>query len=233
MLKKSLGAFIVLAGMFVLLLYPKVYVLRGSAGGGLYWNANEALLFMTGGTSGAHMSYPRYLLEPLLMSMGDVRPADNESCSQTLVIRVTDKDFQRYETDLYRYADEPYCGFNYVFFGGHFYAVSWPRLLKWSGTTFERPTPEEYGAYATALSGGKIVSQHPWEFDNVDGWSMRGFGQTPPKYDIVLNGQPVTVVFHGETWPPRPLSVDLIRPGQRQQTIWSFDGRPRRVSRAE
>jgi hypothetical protein len=51
MLKKSLVAVIVLPGIFLLLLYPKVYALRGSAGGKLYWNANEALLFIAEGTS--------------------------------------------------------------------------------------------------------------------------------------------------------------------------------------
>jgi hypothetical protein len=232
---------VVLAGLFLLLPYPKVYILRGSAGGVLYWNTNEAVLFMTGGSSGARMSPFRYTLEPVLESLRNVRSPDDERCSQVMVIRVTDKDVQRYETDLYHYASEPYCGFHYVLFEGQFYAVSGPSLWKWSGTSFERPTPEEYGAYPAG--GGKTVSQHPWYFDSVDGWSMRELGSVGPQYQfkgrpvtvtqLTLNGQPVSFVFSGETFPQMPISVDLLRSGQGPLTIWSFDGRPHRVSKAE
>jgi hypothetical protein len=203
------------------------------SGGVLYWNANEALLFVAESNEGARMGYARYMLEPLVVGLGHILQPSDKRCTRFLVIRVTDKDVQRYDTDLYRYLGEQGCDFQPELFEGNFYAVSWPKLWKWSENHFERPTPQEYGAFATALFGAKNVSQHPWEFDNVDGWSMRGFGQTPPKYQLVLNGQPVTLAFHGETWPPAPLSVDLIRPGQPPQTIWSFDGRPRRVSKTD
>jgi hypothetical protein len=62
MVRKSLVAVVVLAAIFPLLMYPKVHVLRGSAGGALYWNANEALLFMSAGITGARVSYLRYAL---------------------------------------------------------------------------------------------------------------------------------------------------------------------------
>ena len=189
------------------------------------------------------MSYPRYILEPFLVSLRIVRPPDDERCTQTLVIRVTGKSMQRYETELNRYADEAYCGFRYALFGGRIFAVSWPELWKWSGTSFERPTPEEYGAYATALDAGKIASQHPWEFDNVDGWSMRQLGSTGPQYQfkgrpvtstqVTLNGQQVSFMFSGETFPQMLVAVDLVRSGQSPQTIWNFDGRPHRVSKAD
>ncbi len=232
MLKKTLIVLLALAGILLILTYSKIYVVRGSAGGVLYWNANEALLFMGGGNSGARMSYLRYAFDPLLSAVRVVRPPDDERCTHSVVIRVTDKDVQRYETDLYQYTGEPSCGFHYDLFGGHFYAADWPKLWKWSGTRFERPTPEEYGAFATATFRPKNVT-HPWEFDNVDGWSMRALAQTPPRYELTLNGQPLTLVFSGETWPPKPLSLDFIRPGQAPQRIWTFDGLPHRVSRSE
>lgn len=233
MLKKSLIAVGILTAITLALVYPMVYAVQGSGGGALFWDASEAFLFISENSYGARMNYLRYALEPLLVGMGVVHATGAESCSKTLVIRVADKKVQRYDTDLYRYAEESGCSFQFELFRGQIYAVSWPRLLKWSGTRFERTTPEEYGAYATALSGGKTVSLHPWEFDNVDGWSMRALGQTPPKYDLVLNGQPVTIVYSGETWPPKPLSVDLMRPGQAPERIWEFDGRAHRVSKAE
>jgi hypothetical protein len=59
-------------------------------------------------------------------------------------------------------------------------------------------------------------------------------GFTRPEYHLVLSGQPATVVISGgETWPETPMTVDLARPGQPPKTIWSFDGRPHAVSKAE
>jgi hypothetical protein len=87
-------ALVVFGGVLFILIYPKVYVIQGSAGGALYWNADEALLFMGGGTTGARMSYLRYGLDPLLTGVGDIHPPDNERCSKVLVIRITDKDIQ-------------------------------------------------------------------------------------------------------------------------------------------
>lgn len=236
-------AVIILAAIFLLLLYPRAYEVRGSAGGVLYWNRSEALLFMTGGSSGVHMSHLRYALLPVLEGVRVIGLPDDKRCLQVIVIHVTDKDVHRYETDLYRYADEPYCGFNYVRFESHFYAVSWPKLWKWSGTSFERPTPEEYGAYAGALGGEKTVLQHPWYFDSVDGWSMRQLGSVGPQQQfngrpvtvtqLTLDGQPVSFIFSGETFPQMPIAVDLVRSGQSPQTIWSFDGRPHRISKTE
>jgi hypothetical protein len=211
--------------------YPRVYVVRESGSGPMYWNANEALLFMQVSTSGSDMSYLRYALEPLLVRMGNVRKPSDEHCSQILVIQVTAKDVQYYQTDLHRYAEEPYCGFHFNLFEGDIYAVSWPMLWIWSGTRFERPTPEKYAAYAAALAGGQTPRQLPWGFDNSDGWSMRAFGQAAPS--VVLDGHPMTIVFHGKAWPSARVSVDLTRAGQTPQTIWSLDGEPRRVVKSE
>jgi hypothetical protein len=222
--KKRLIALTVLAGIIFVLTYPQVFVMRGSAGGTLYWNANEALLFVGGGISGAHMSYSRYALEPFLVSMGDVRPPDDNRCGQAIVIRITDKEIQGNNTDVG-------CVAAYDMFEGHIYAVYLPKLWQWVGTHFEPATVGErefQAGRATSMPGS-----HPWEFDNIDGWSMRILGQTPPQYQLVLNGQPLTIIFHGQTWPPAPVSIDLIRPEQPEQTIWSFDGRPHRISKAE
>lgn len=131
-----------------------------------------------------------------------------------------------------QYAQEAYCGFGFDLFEGDVYAVAGPRLWKWSDTHFESAAPRELGAFDTTRAA-RSNSQHPWSFDGVDGWSMRQFGQTPPKYELTLNGQPMTIVFHGATWPAVPLSVELIRSGQKPHAIWSLDERPHRVSRSE
>ena len=235
-MKKALIAVLILIGLSLLLYYPRVYIVRGSAGGVLYWNTNEALPFMGGGSAGARLSYPRYLLEPLLTSFGSVRSPDNESCSHVLVIRVTNEDVQRYDTEVD-------CVAAYDLFEHHIYAVQLPRTWEWNGTRFESANLDNarfQKGRATAKPG---VSQHPWYFDDVDGWSMRQLGSVGPKYEfkgrpvtvtqLTLNDQPVSFIFSGETFPQMPIAVDLVRSDQSPETIWSFDGRPRRVSKAE
>jgi hypothetical protein len=234
-MKKGLIAISILAGLIFLLAYPTVYVVRGGlAGGVLYWDSDEALLFMSEGSAGAKLGYLRYSLEPLLVGMAGVRQPNDERCSKIFVIRVTDKDVRVFDTDLNRYAKEPYCGFAYELFAGSVYAgyLATDEMWKWSGEGFEPTTPDEVRAFHVARAAA-TPNLHPWEFNNVGGWSMRALGQTTPRYDLTLNGEPVTILFHGETWPPAPVSMDLIRSGHESQTIWSFDGRPHRVTKAE
>lgn len=219
-----IGIVVIMSVALFVLVYPNVYVVKGSAGGSLLWNTHEALLFIGVARSGAHMAYPRYLFEPVLVRLGDVRPPDDSNCIESFAIRITDDRVQNYQTDVG-------CA-SYEVFDSHIYADQWPRLSKWVGTHFERPTAEEYGAFATFKFGGG-VSQHPWEFDSVDGWSMRVLNQTPPKYQFALNGQNVSISYSGPSWPPRPISVELIRSDQPPQELWSFDGRSNRVSKAE
>jgi hypothetical protein len=236
MVKKYVVVLIVVAGIVFLLVYPKVNVVRGSAGGALYWNTNEALLFMGGGSDGARMSYARYALEPFLVGMGDVRPPDDSRCAQAVVIRITDKDIQRYDTDVG-------CVAAYDMFEGHIYAVYLPKLWEWVGTHFEPATVGERDFQAGRATSMPASRSHPWEFDNIDGWSMRQLGAVGPKYQfkgrpvtltqVTLGGQPVSFIFSGETFPQMPISVDLLRSDQSPQTIWSFDGRPHRVSKTE
>jgi hypothetical protein len=149
---------------------------------------------------------------------------------------VTAKDVKTYVADLPVYSGENEGRiFHFQLFEGQIYALSWPRMLRWSGSRFERPIAEEYGAYAAAMIRQKTApfEPHPWTFDNRDGWSMRQFRATPDDTTIVLGGESMTIAFHDGTCPPTPTSVDLVRSGQSPQTSWLFDGQPHRVTKPE
>jgi hypothetical protein len=230
-LKKSLIAVIVLAGLIFLFTYPKVYLMRGSAGGTLYWSSQEAIVIIESSTQGAHMGCARYALEPLLVSLTDVRQPDDWRCSGILVIRVTDGDVESHDTDLYRNAEDPYCGMHTVVFQDQIYMGYFNnqnKIWRWSDTHFVAATEKELRGFdpVKAPSFG-------YQFDNIDGWSMRTLAQGNPKYQLALNGEPVTISFSGEMWPQEPVSVDVQRPGQPAQRIWEFDGRPHRVSKPD
>lgn len=234
MLRKILAVLLILAAVLLVFECLTVYVVRRSAGGGLYWNADQALLIITGSAQGARMSYLRYTVEPFVEMLGDIRQPSDQRCSEVLVIQVTDQAVQHYETDLWRYAEEPYCDYRVAPFGGEIYVgyLAQDKLWKWSKDHFEKATAEELQAFHEAKAGEKALS-HPSEFDKIEGWSMRGLGQTSPENEIVIDNRPAQIVFHGRTWPPKPLSLQLIRSGEAPQTIWSLNEEPQRVTRSE
>lgn len=191
-------------------------------------------MFMSEGYEGARTNYLRYMFEPLLVSMGDVREPDDKRCSEIVVIRVSDKDVHEYETNLYDHADDPYCGMHFAAFEGRIYTgyLAQGKIWKWADTHFEPVASDDLRAF-DAEKVAAMTASHPWQFDSVGGWSMRELGATSPRYEFTLNGQPVTLIFQGKNRTSGLVSVDWIRSGQSPQTIWSFDGRPRRVTRIE
>jgi hypothetical protein len=180
------------------------------------------------------MSYLRYMVEPFISSLGHVRQPSEARCSEVQVIQITGQAVRHYETDLWRYAEEPYCGYRIAPFGGEIYIgyLAQDKLWKWSIDHFERVNTEELQAFREAKAAEKTLS-HPSALDNVEGWSMRGLGQSPPGNEIVLDGRPIQIALHGPTWPLKPLSLEIVRPGEAPQTIWSLNEEPQRVTRSE
>jgi hypothetical protein len=231
--KKRLIVLVALAFVIAVLASWRTCVLRQSMSAGqLYWSSNQALLFISESSEGADMSYARYELEPIFVSLHRVRPPSNRRCSATPVVWVSDHEIRRYDTDLYRNATASDCGFHFDLFQGRIYAVAWPKLWRWTGAGFETATAEETRAFGSS-DAARLSWQTSPAFDNIDGWSMRKLGQTPPRQQIVLNGQPLKIVFHGEAWPSTPLSVQVIRNRDGAKTVWRLDEAPHRVSKSE
>jgi hypothetical protein len=231
--KSCLLVLVVVGLLAVLQLWPTVNVVQGSGGGSVFWNSNEAFVFLGENLYGTHMDAPRYAMEPFLVALGRVHPTEDTICSRMLVIRITNTEIKTYDTNISRDPDDKGCKFSEQVFRGQIYAIGWPAMWRWDGAAFQRPTPEEYGAYATASAEYKTVRPVPWEFDNVEGWSMRDLARTTHDHSIMLGDQSIRLIFHGETSPQLPISLELARSGQSPQTIWSFDGRPHRVSKTD
>jgi len=196
-LRKFAITLIIVAGLLIFLVAAKVYVVRKKGGGTLYWKSDEALLFIEVSSFGARMSYLQYALEPLLVSMGHVRPPDDAVCSDSLVIRITDKDRQRYTTN-------GYCFGHYVLFEGNIYTgqPAQRKLWKWTGIGFEPGTDKELRGFDPMKA-----ASYGFQFDDVDGWSMRDYALGHVTYPLTLGG--------------------------RSRRIWSLDERPHRVTKAE
>ena len=231
MKRKWLIPLILASVLVVLLFYPKMYVVRDEAGGTLFWNSNEALLFVGVERSGARFAPLTYFGNIIRESLGGVRPPDIEACLQTVVIRMTDKDVERYETDIQRHLTDGDCFGHIAPFEGHIYAgyLAQGRIWKWSGDHFEPAAQEELRGFDPMKAASR-----GFQFDDIEGWSMREYALGRVRYPLTLNGQPVTFVSSGRVPPAiyEP-SVDVIRSGQNPQRIWYLDERPHRVSKAE
>jgi hypothetical protein len=77
-MKKLALILIVVAPLFLILIYPRAYVVRGDGGGVLFWNSESAIMFMAQQEQGAIMNHGRYIAEPLLSGLGDVRPPNSD-----------------------------------------------------------------------------------------------------------------------------------------------------------
>lgn len=214
---KWLIAIGVIVVLLILLFYPKIYVERARAGGPLFWNSNEALLFESLGRSGASFAPLTYLGEIIRESLGGTAMPEKESCS-VLVFRFTASGVQQY-------SDNHVCFTGYSVFRGSIYSGMDRTLWKWSGTKFEPLPPDE--RKDIDLNKAPLGP----DFDNIDGWSERSAGHGV--FQITLNGQPLRLSITEDFLGSGVLSIDLTRPGQDAQRIWTLYERPRRVSKAE
>jgi hypothetical protein len=131
--KTCLLVLIVVGLLAVLQLWPTVNVVQGSGGGAVFWNSNEAFVFLGENLYGPHMDAPRYALEPFLVALGRVHPTEATICSRMLVIRITNTEIKTYDTNIDRDPDDKGCKFSAQVFRGQIYAIGWPAMWRWNG----------------------------------------------------------------------------------------------------
>jgi hypothetical protein len=219
----------------------KIHFVQSSTGGSLIWNANEAYVFIPVAQRGYRMSCIGYIVEFIreIVPFG-ASPADDKH-SYSEVLRITPDAVQRYVFDNMN-IESP------VVVGQTIYVADIRNngsggVMKWSETLFERASPEDQKEYRTALASGKIPAGP--KYDNVDGWSKRGaagevtsetpttgFTENDAKVSVTLDGKPLTFVMNSG-YISHQAYIDLSRPGQPTERIWSLDGRTHRVSGAE
>jgi len=213
----------VIVPIVLFLVLSKVYVVRSGASDTLYWNEDKALLFIQVGTSGVRLSSARYALEPFLVSLGDVRPPDDHRCVESFVLRITDKGFQRYETP-------GYCYDYHVLFKNQIYAglLGVRQLYRWDSSRFEPATQEELRGFDPLA-----IAARGFQFDNVEGWSMRkdGLALGHVTYPLTLNHRQVTYISSGDY--ESPLTIYVKFQAGPPQKIWYFENGPSPISKKE
>jgi len=230
--------FVLTASIAVVLLSSfHAYYIRTDGGGQLFWNDKEALLFLQVNRTGYRMTYLGVLQEMVREMLPFGVPKPHDTHSSVVVLRMTADSIERDILDNFWIAGiEPFEGALYT---GNL--LPGGTLMKWAGTHFERPTPEElknYYAAANNLPAGP-------SYDNVAGWSKRtiagevarqsptDYNETDTKITIELEGKQLTFTMNSG-FISHEAYVELRRPGeQKPQRIWSLDEKPHRVSKRE
>lgn len=192
--------------------------------GVLLWNSREAYLFTGWPRSGYHLSCFEYILAYIPAYFGVPRTYD-DSRSSTIVTRITPNGIDRYVVERYL-GDRGFRAYFPV--GQTIYASDGgAELWKWSGTHFEKASPEEQ----QELPVNNASSQQ--DFQNVNGWSARHHLLSwPASSNIKLNDKPITFFIKlGDS--SNELSLDLQLPGGAPQRILDMKRRLHLVSKKE
>lgn len=206
----------------------KIYLIHDAAGGTLFWNKDEAILFLDVVNRGHRSTYLRLLVEIPEEILGGVLSTDDEH-SSVIVLRLT-------SDTMHRYTQENIHLGSYQRVGENIYSrnLNDGVLWKWSETHLEQASTEEQSSLETpqrTVETGKYLSGN--DFDGIDGWSARYalLNRTPEvRFPMTVRNQTLTLVVRKSA---TALSIDLVKPNGAAETIWSFDRRPRKLSRTE
>jgi hypothetical protein len=221
-LRKSLFALLAVSGIVLVSTFINIYSVRDGAGGTLFWKDNTAYLFLNVGRFGYRTSCLQYAGEIIEEILGGARsPSDKRF--YVVVLQITPEEAQKYV------AKDLYLG-SYAVSDGSIYSgdLNDGILWKWDGGAFDRVNEADRQSFTKdqILNGP--------DYDNVDGWHERCcFLSRSNEYNYVvnLNVQTFTVVARREG--VNQLSIDLSRPGQNPERLWSLSERPHIVSKAE
>ena len=180
----------------------------------ILWRPDEAYLVVGVSANGWRMSWPMLMIGRIA-SFGV--PLTHRRLTSS-IFRITSTSVERYDVNERRIPDLGATG-DYIHDMTH----------RWKGDRFEPMTPDE-------IKQVKTRPRVQQSFDNVDGWSKRtiGFsGQVLITRTVMLNlaGQPAKLRLMVEE--PLVSRIALQRGANHAETLWSQDGRFRRVSRSE
>ena len=210
----------------VALAFGKTYVVRDDWDGKLLWSSNEAYLFISMHRRGfqiGYWEYPWVLVEELL---NGVRSLDDQRTSVS-VVHMTTSGVDHHVVEMLD--EQPGNAPNaYTPLQGYIYANCEGQLCKWNGNKFETATEEEQRRF----DGTNQLTEK-----NIDkGWSNRDFWEasTDDQFVVDVSSDLKLKVTNKLLDRIRSrLAVEVLRPTEPPETIWSFDGRPRTVSKKE
>ncbi len=227
---KTVIALVVLALLLAASVSLKVYFSTSHVAAMMFWRGDEAYLFLGTGHTGHRFSYLEYPLV-VVREYFHAPPLSEHRRGSSLVIHVTPSMVERHVKDD---DEESATGPNFLtpFEDGFFAMCSGAVLCKWTANGFELATEEEQRRHdgVNRLVRGSMNNQI------VNGWHVRGSFRSPGDHAEVEIGKDLVISVRNRAADVRAypwVSVDLLRPGQEPESLYSVDGTPRRVSKSE
>lgn len=235
--KKVIATFTLLIIGLIILGSLKVYHVRKQGSGSLFWNKDAAYIFINIENRGYSLSFLGFAAEFIreVFPFGASAPTDLHS--STLVLEVTPDSVQ------HNIIENQWLGpvepFDAVLYAVNL--VDQRGFLKWSGDHFEPTNTGERTRIQGAIRQGEIPSGP--SYDNLQGWSKRTVAgdvtgvssnavENDAKVTIELDGRSLTFVMNSG-FISHQAYIDLQRPGQAPERIWSLDEQAHRVSKKE
>lgn len=224
---------VAVAASAAILASARLYYIQTEAGGELFWNNEEAVIFISESQVGYSF---RYLYYPVLWVRWHIpfgAPGPVADHSSALVITVTSDRIQKYRVDNFRLGRvSPFKG---AFYGANM--LPGGQLMKWSGTRFVPVSADEakaFGAYVRNLPTGPA-------FSDVEGWSKQTIVGNISKYIVNnketdrtllvdIRGENLTFVMNSGFF-TRNAYIILERPGASPETIWQLNEKFHRISK--
>jgi len=225
---KILVKVVIVVALVLVTLLQLRYVLEDSHGL-LWWNSDQAYLFLGAGCRGYHMSYLLFPWEAIKGYLNVPTFPDDRHVAMT-VIRVTQDGMERHVLD---FGDDPTNTPQFLTPLDHdIYAMCKGAVLcKWTGTRFDRVDEEE----EQRLGGVKRLVSVRTE-KHIDGWSRLEIGPSLSDQFTARVGQKFSLLVKNEVTDSsesKAVSIYLQRTGQAPESIWHVDLQSRRVSRVQ
>lgn len=216
----------------------RTYYVRNESWGWLFWNGENAYVFIGLDARGYRFSYLGLVVEAVREIFPFGASAPRDSRLSVLVLDVTPNSVRRYSVDNFRLSSvEPSGG---VLYTGN--SLGKGELLKWSGDHFEPATAQEIAGVQSAVRHGEIPPGP--SYDNVEGWSKRtvagdvirnsptDYTERDSRVPIELDGKPLTLVMNSG-FVSHYAYIDIVRPQQAPERIWSLDEQSHAVGKKQ
>jgi hypothetical protein len=228
---------IVLAAVVLSMSVLKVYFVREEGGAALLWNGTKAYVFVGIVERGYRFTYLTLIREWFLEIFPFGASPSSGKHFRALVFAITPNGLDRYSFDNFWISSPPEALGQNIYAGNLLSTIPGP--MKWTGTQFERISPEDQQEIHRAQQGGRLPSSP--SYDNIGGWSRRMVGgkveqlsardyrEEDAKVTLELDGKPVTLVMNSG-FISHHAYIDLLRSGHAAERIWALDAEPHRVS---
>jgi hypothetical protein len=210
---------VLITGLVAMEAAPVYVVWEYETGTQLLWNADEAYIFIDRLRTGWSGSYPAWAWQ---IFRNLVRaPTSIKLTGRSLVVL-------RYTSDgLVRYIVPDARPTHFYVVDGRIYGTHQRIVARWTGTQFEPADAVDRQRFLEAREVSELT------FSDVNGWSKRrNLLQSASRVAMTIGGQQIVLSTQGSEMEGQK-AIDIERPGQPAERIWSVDQRRRFVTKAQ